>query len=49
MNYHPDVIKFVKDIIDLRKEYENILRKVTVGILLSKMILYNFIQLSFMF
>ena len=28
MNYHPDAIKFIKSVIDLRREYESVLRKV---------------------
>ena len=29
MNYHPDAIKFIKSVIDLRREYETILKKIT--------------------
>ena len=29
MNYHPEAIKFIKSVIDLRREYECILKKIT--------------------
>ena len=29
MNYHPEAIKFIKSVIDLRREYESIWKKVT--------------------
>ena len=41
MNYHPDAIKFIKSVIDLRREYENVLRKVADGDIISE---YNFRQ-----
>ena len=36
MNYHPDAIKFIKSVIDLRREYENVLRKVADGDIISE-------------
>ena len=29
MNYHPEAIKFIKSVIDLRREYESIWKKIT--------------------
>ena len=36
MNYHPDAIKFIKSVIDLRREYENVLRKFADGDIISE-------------
>ena len=36
MNYHPDAIKFIKSVIDLRREYESVLRKVANGDIISE-------------
>ena len=36
MNYHPEAIKFIKSVIDLRREYETILTKIANQDVLSE-------------
>ena len=36
MNYHPNAIKFIKSVIDLRREYELVLKKVANDNIISE-------------